>query len=112
MERYFPRSLIWNNTWSNKYIVQKHSFWEVRNGSSTLLQEDSWQQEKIISYKVSLRESQTFLLNKGCNIVNHYWEEDNESPLRIYHSWISIKDWLIEINEKSYILLDKILSSY
>jgi hypothetical protein len=37
------RSSIWNLTWRNKNWIQKHGFWEVRNGKTTRLWEDAWQ---------------------------------------------------------------------
>jgi hypothetical protein len=37
-------SNIWNTTWQNRPLIQRHAFWEVRNGESALFWQDSWQQ--------------------------------------------------------------------
>lgn len=42
-------SNIWNTAWQNKDLVQKHAFWEIRNGSSTEFWQDSWQQLKPLT---------------------------------------------------------------
>jgi hypothetical protein len=39
-------SNIWNIAWQNKDIIQKHAFWEIRNGDSTKFWQNSWQQLK------------------------------------------------------------------
>jgi hypothetical protein len=39
-------SNIWNTAWQNKDIIQKHAFWEIRNGDSARFWQDSWQQLK------------------------------------------------------------------
>jgi hypothetical protein len=38
-------SSIWNLAWCNKAWIQKHIFWEIRNGRTTRFWEDAWQQE-------------------------------------------------------------------
>ena len=37
-------SHIWNSTQKGQSLIQENSFWEVRNGESTLFWEDVWQQ--------------------------------------------------------------------
>jgi hypothetical protein len=37
-------SNIWNTAWKNHPLIQRHAFWEVRNGESALFWQDSWQQ--------------------------------------------------------------------
>ncbi|MCY6488045.1 hypothetical protein, partial [Actinobacillus pleuropneumoniae] len=37
-------SPIWNLARRNRGIVQEHSFWEIRNGETSLFWEDAWQQ--------------------------------------------------------------------
>lgn len=52
-ERYHTRMLVLikgplisNLTWENRAIVQKHSFWEIRDGNLTWFREDYLQQEQ------------------------------------------------------------------
>jgi len=35
-------SHIWNLAWENRSIIQKHSFWEIRDGSLEIFWEDNW----------------------------------------------------------------------
>jgi hypothetical protein len=39
-------SNIWNTAWQNRDMIQKHAFWEIRNGDSARFWQDSWQQLK------------------------------------------------------------------
>jgi len=41
-------SYIWNKAWENRGLVQKNSFWEIREGDLALFWEDKWQQEPIL----------------------------------------------------------------
>jgi hypothetical protein len=36
-----PGSSIWNTTWQNRDLIQKHAFWEIRNGESAKFWPDS-----------------------------------------------------------------------
>jgi hypothetical protein len=47
-------SNIWNTAWKNRPLIQKHAFWEVRNGESALFWQDSWQQLPPLSDLESL----------------------------------------------------------
>jgi hypothetical protein len=38
-------SNIWNMTWNNRMLIQKHAFWEICNGEHSLFWKDSWQQQ-------------------------------------------------------------------
>ena len=38
-------SHIWNGAWENRAIIQKHGFWEIRDGNLAWFWEDNWQQE-------------------------------------------------------------------
>ena len=37
-------SVIWNSAIKHKELIQRHSFWEVRDGGTTRFWGDSWQQ--------------------------------------------------------------------
>jgi hypothetical protein len=42
-------SSIWNLATTNRNLIRTHSFWEIRDGRTTLFWEESWQQrEKVI----------------------------------------------------------------
>jgi len=38
-------SSIWNKAWENRGLVQRNSFWEIREGDLALFWEDKWKQE-------------------------------------------------------------------
>ena len=42
-------SQIWNKAWEIRAIVQKHSFWEIRDGNLAWFWEDNWKQEPKLS---------------------------------------------------------------
>jgi len=41
-------SHIWNKAWENRGIVQKNSFWEIREGDISLFVEDKWKKETTL----------------------------------------------------------------
>eukprot|EP00253_Pinus_taeda_P004434 PITA_04434 len=43
MTEHIRGSHIWNNAWKNRTLVQKHSFWEIRNGNLAQFWEENWQ---------------------------------------------------------------------
>ena len=45
----FPNSKIWKLDQENISLIQRHSFWEVRDGNNALFNRDSWQQEPCIA---------------------------------------------------------------
>lgn len=70
-------SPIWNLEKKNKNLIQEHSFWEIRNGESALLWEDSWQQHpkleipELEAYKINCQ-------NRGKHSVHQYWNPDSQ----------------------------------
>ena len=67
-------SHIWNKSWENRAIVQKRSFWEIRDGNLAWFWEDNWQQEPKLS-----REEFANLKNETDNKwwirVNDFWDQ-------------------------------------
>ena len=45
-----PGSSIWKIAQENKGLVQKHSFWEVRNGQNARFASEALNHEPLISY--------------------------------------------------------------
>ena len=37
--------VIWNLAWRNKAWIQTNSFWEIRDGRTTIFWEDAWEHE-------------------------------------------------------------------
>jgi hypothetical protein len=77
MDGNHPGSLIWNNAWQNKELVQKDSFWEVHNGRSTLFWDDAWEQLPILVNQEGMEQARNSLLEKGWTLVHHYWKNWN-----------------------------------
>eukprot|EP00253_Pinus_taeda_P007691 PITA_07691 len=77
-------SQIWNRAWENRDLVQKHSFWEIRNGNLAWFWEDNWQQESNLNYE-ELESIQTDTINKGLKRVSDYWDKSrNNGKWRIW----------------------------
>lgn len=51
-------SSIWELESLNKDVVNKHAFWEIREGSSAKFWEDRWQQRDKLSEIQTLQETQ------------------------------------------------------
>jgi len=47
-------SLIWNAAREHYQMIQKHSFWEVRNGNTTRFWTDAWNQMPFLSHVLNL----------------------------------------------------------
>ena len=68
-------SHILNKAWQNRAIVQKQSFWEIRDGSFVSFWEDNWQQEpKILRENFDNLKKDTD--DKGLHQVNDFLEQD------------------------------------
>eukprot|EP00253_Pinus_taeda_P016074 PITA_16074 len=74
MARIIKRSHICNKAWENRGLVQKNSFWEIREGDLALFWEDKWQQEPTLLREDFLdlkKETDT----KGFFRVKDFWEQ-------------------------------------
>jgi len=45
---------MWNSAKQHKSLIQQHSFWEIKNGSSARFWEDSWQHMPALKHELSL----------------------------------------------------------
>lgn len=75
-------SHIWNKAWENRALVQKYSFWEIRNGNLAWFWEDNWLQEGNLSGE-ELDNIQTDTINKGLKKVSDYWEQARENLINL-----------------------------
>jgi len=74
MTRTIKGSHIWNKAWENRDLVQKNSFWEIREGDLALFWEDRWQQEPTLLREEFLdlkKETDT----KGLLRVKYFWDQ-------------------------------------
>jgi hypothetical protein len=55
---------IWNIAWNNRTLIQSHAFWEIRDGESALLWQDSWKQFKLLNDLEDLLSSEEPLIRK------------------------------------------------
>jgi hypothetical protein len=77
-------STIWNLSWKNKNWIQKHSFWEVRNGRTTRFWEDAWQQEPRME-NPDREELQQEMIGQGKTKIHQYWKQrDGSDRWRIW----------------------------
>eukprot|EP00253_Pinus_taeda_P032242 PITA_32242 len=78
MTGHIKGSHIWNKACKNKALVQKHSFWEIRNGNLAWFWEDNWQQEGNPS-REELASIQTDTIKKGLKKVSDYWDQSRDN---------------------------------
>eukprot|EP00253_Pinus_taeda_P009939 PITA_09939 len=67
-------SVIWNSANLQRNLIQKHSFWDVKNGNTARFWEDSWQQLP------NLRDNIPGLLDQDINPfdkVSQFWDSHN-----------------------------------
>ena len=75
-------SNICNTAWQNKDIIQKHAFWEIRNGDSARFWQDSWQQLKPLNELAELTPLQQALNQAPSLKVKDLWK-----PLEVEQTW-------------------------
>jgi hypothetical protein len=75
-------SNIWNTAWQNKDLIQKHAFWEIRNGDSARFWQDSWQQLKPLKELAELTPLQQALNQDPSLKVKDLWK-----PLEARQTW-------------------------
>ena len=71
-----PKGLaIWNLAASNRFLIRHHSFWEVRDGTTALFWEDSWQQREKLFTRLDLAELLLFTNTPHHRLVCNYWTQ-------------------------------------
>ena len=75
-------SNIWNTAWQNKDLIQKHAFWEIRDGGSVRFWQDSWQQLKPLKELAELTPLQQVINQDPPLKVKDLWK-----PLEARQTW-------------------------
>jgi len=70
----FQGSNIWNIAWHNRTLIQNHAFWEIRDGESALLWQDSWQQFKPLNDSEDLAALRDAIDPKNSLKVKDLWQ--------------------------------------
>ena len=76
-----PGSSIWKIAQENRGLVQKHSFWEVRNGQHARFASEALNQEPTISCGEDTPLLRTFLQNNSLEKVAEFWDNGNEDQM-------------------------------
>jgi hypothetical protein len=71
-------SNIWNIAWQNRTLIQNHAFWEVRDGESALLWQDSWQQFKPLNECEDLNTLQEAIDPQASLKVKDLWKPQGQ----------------------------------
>ena len=71
-----PGSSIWKTTHENRGMVQKHSFWEVRNGQNARFLSEALNQEPAISCGEDTPLLRSFLHNNAMAKVAEFWDHN------------------------------------
>ena len=69
---------MWNKAWENRGVVQKNSFWEIREGDLALFWEEKWKQEPTLLKEEFLglkHETDT----QGLVKVKDFWEHTHNT---------------------------------
>jgi len=74
-------SLIWNAAKQHKELIQKHSFWEIRDGRTALFWVDSWQQRPKIAKILPPPNHDGNNLNQTDH-VSQYWIQSAKQGFR------------------------------
>eukprot|EP00253_Pinus_taeda_P004859 PITA_04859 len=74
-------STIWNSTILHIYLIQKHSFWEVKDGGTARFWTDSWQQLPSIAHTIQDIPAHHIQLQET---VNQFWKVNPESNHRTW----------------------------
>jgi hypothetical protein len=83
-------SLIWNLATTNRHLIKMHSFWEIREGSTTLFWEDSWQQREKLFTRLDLGEIFLYTNTPTHRLVQHYWCPNNND---VWRTWKDKNGW-------------------
>ena len=84
-------SRIWKEAQENRGLVQKHSFWEVRNGQTARFASEALNQELVISCRDDSPLLRTFLQNQSHGKVADIWDTRNEDQL--FRTWKERSWW-------------------
>lgn len=74
-------SAIWNSTIFHRDLIQKHSFWEVKDDGTARFWTDSWQQFPSLANLIQGIPVQDINQQEK---VNHFWNSNNESEHRVW----------------------------
>ena len=74
----------------NRDLVQKHSFWEIRDGREAFFLMDAWQQKGKLADLVGIDDLQTQLQHRGKEKVRDLWI--SHAPDQVHRTWLS-KEW-------------------
>eukprot|EP00253_Pinus_taeda_P007163 PITA_07163 len=75
-------STIWNSTILHRDLIQKHSFWEVKDGGTTRFWTDSWQQLPSLAHTIQDIPEHNI---HSQETVNQFWKDNPESD---HQTWI------------------------
>eukprot|EP00253_Pinus_taeda_P006274 PITA_06274 len=94
-----PRgSGIWELACQSRDIINKHDFWEIRNGGIEKFWEEAWQQrEKLIEVQ-EIQNIQREAQAKGLILVKYYGKEGGENEL--WREWKGPEEWGNKIEEE------------
>ena len=77
-------STICNLYWRNKNWIQSHSFWEIRNGRTTIFWEDAWQQEPRMENLDRGILQQELIMQGKINVYQYWKQEMDRNKQRIW----------------------------
>lgn len=97
-----PGSIMWNSAKQHKNLIQQHSFWEVKNGSSARFWEDSWQQMPTLKYQLPLNPNLVQDMHPF-DTVGNFWGTSSNLE---YREWLPASQILRQEQEQIQQILD------
>eukprot|EP00253_Pinus_taeda_P009857 PITA_09857 len=97
-----PGSIMWNLAKQHKNLIQQHSFWEVKNGSSAWFWEDSWQHMPALKYQLPLNPNLVLDMHPFDTVGNFWGTSSNHE----YREWLPAYQILRQKQEQIQQILD------
>lgn len=102
-------STIWELACQNRDIINKHAFWEIRNGKTIKFWEEAWQQRGRMVDIQEIQNTYREAKAKGLNYVNNYWKEGRENEM--WRDWKDPEEWDNNIDEDLKVRIVKEMES-
>lgn len=95
-------SVIWNSTIQHRSLIQEHSFWEIKSGTTARFWEDSWQQLPKIRDILQNHPIDEQEINHSAK-VNQFW---NSATAQVHRQWKNPNQIIPNSSEQTQQLLN------
>lgn len=89
---------MWNLASHNRGMINRHAFWEIRDGSLARFWEEAWQQRERLNEIQALRNLGREVAEKGMILVKDFWKI--ASLDEAWRTWKKVEEWREQIEEE------------